>query len=659
MFDLSALMRSARPRLFPTFVLLVGFLVVVYALFGQRPLDFDEAGIFNAPYMVAEYSKVSYPVWVSRFPESFDTYWFHPPVYYVVLGTVLKFLSAFYAEGVLPAAIFGLCLYFATTMPAQIHEKYAFVLAAFALVVLSVETQMSHFGARPDMAATLAWLAGLLAMEKGRRSGWKPIPLATGALLTVFGATLHYITVFYALSIVVYAIFAYRDLGRAEFIRALGAMVLGGFVVGIPYLVFFFIPNLENIIKWLTEAETSNLHGHNPLAIFMFKLETHSVWNLFWSPVKLFRSFPGGLQALYIPIGLVSVLGMLLFRQTRVIGWATFPEVFFIYFIADKTQPFYLIPEYLLLFIITFYLAARAIAWTLRRSRFFTLEKPLLFIVTVAVTAYLTTASPKFGHAFRNAGDIQYHWMDVARAAAQTIVGTDAVVGEFIATWYLTGARYWYPEGYGRPLYKPGDEDNYIGSRKILADYNLQAVTDQYTRHVESGGNKKVGVWAGCYANNIFQLIGVVNVPGTAVVFYSKDRPQRIAYYQTNTDTLEVEKFEEAGEGDSVVGTYLCLRPENQPERGRFDFLNRYPTFLEIDGVNPQVLGVFRTSADRFAKMKEELSNDCSLKEVHFGTVTYQSFSEFMDMVPQFHTDVSFFRNVEDAVAAKKRNSRN
>ncbi len=660
-------MQKLRRRPDVVLALFLFALCVLYALWGQRPLDYDEAAIFNPAYMVAKFSKISAPIWAREGgsihfdPGLLDHMWIHPPVHYLVLGYVMKLMPLYYAEAVAPTILFAFCLYFGTTLRAGIYERLAYLLTAFVFVVLCVAMQSDNFSVRPNMSATLAWYAGMLGMERSRREGWSLLPLAIGSLLAVYGSTLHYITAFYVFSPLVYVVAAYRETGRTHFLKALAAIAIGGCIVGIPYLVGFLIPLADKIHIWLTQASASNTHGHNPWVIFLFKLQYNSENSLWFSSTPFFRSYPGALMKLYVPIGLVSSLGLVLIRPTRLIGIATLPQILFLYFVADKTQPFYLITEYLVVFLVTFVVAAWVIGHIEKRLRALSPEATsrlpegaITCLLAVVFAAHLSSTEPKFRHAVRNIGTYSYHWMDAARAASQTIVGPQGVVGDFGTIWYFAGSRYWFPIEYGRIDKPPEDETRYFAAPATFAIFNLRAVPDMVVERIQGNPKERYGELAGFYAKGMIGLQGAIQVPGSGVAFFSNVPQGRHLHYQINTDLMTVEQFETTPAGDMAYGTFLCVDADAMPRRSLFEHLNIYPTFLELNGSNPQFLGVFRTTAQNLAVVRTSISAGCQLKEAHLGIVTTYSFAEFITSSAEFHRDVDFYRTRDAAVAARQ-----
>ncbi|NQU60333.1 MAG: hypothetical protein HQ512_04320 [Rhodospirillales bacterium] len=668
------------PYFVPGLALLVVFLVIFYAGFGQRPINFDEPGIFNAPYMFAQYNSVSYPVWYHRFSDSFETYYFHPPVYYTALGTIMKVVSVYYAEAVIPTLIFMISVWLIVSMRAPSFYKFSYLLSLFSLVVVYIVTSMANFGVRPDMVMALCWAAGLLAMEKSRLEGWSWPMMFLGSFLAVLASSLHYIGVFFMASVPVYCFFAYRELGWRQSKKVLAAAVGGGCLIGVPYLVLFIIPNFEQIINWLTRAEFSNEHGSNPFRIFWFKVSSNAARDLSWSPVEFFRVFPGLLMRWYVPIGLFAAAGLLMIRNTRTLAWAALPHMIFIYFIADKNQSTYIIPEYFFIFLLVFTGSLLTVQRLLRHIRLSNWERPVMFVLCVSFAGHMAGSAPHFQYAFKQIGKFQVHWMEVARAAGQRIIGTDAVVGENTAAFYISGARYWYPEG---PMFllpdertfPPGqktrrkknrwhtgvlDEEKRLSAPTSIVGFTLNSPSWLLPKHLKAGGKKVDGNLAGYYADGKLNILGVVNTPANiGIMFFSTRKPDHARYFQINHYTRRISEFVESGQGDTIFGTYLCLTLKDIPEQKYFRFYHPFITYLEVDGKNPQILGVFRTPKRTFDKMTKVLSPDCYIKESHLGTVRSYSLVDFMKANPDFHKDISFFPNQQQAIEAKRATERN
>ncbi|NQU60335.1 MAG: hypothetical protein HQ512_04330 [Rhodospirillales bacterium] len=159
---------------------------------------------------------------------------------------------------------------------------------------------------------------------------------------------------------------------------------------------------------------------------------------------------------------------------------------------------------------------------------------------------------------------------------------------------------------------------------------------------------------AGYYADGKLNILGVVNTPANiGIMFFSTRKPDYARYFQINHNTRQITEFVESILGDTVYGTYLCKTLEDLPELKFFRFHHPFNTFLEVDGKNPQILGVFRTPKQTFYKLTKVLSPGCYIKESHLGTVRSYSFVEFMKQTPEFHTEVSFYRNQQQAIDAK------
>jgi hypothetical protein len=189
---------------------------------------------------------------------------------------------------------------------------------------------------------------------------------------------------------------------------------------------------------------------------------------------------------------------------------------------------------------------------------------------------------------------------------------------------------------------------------EYFVEYNLHHIEDVLERHRHAGGKAIVGKWAGLYALGKLRIDGVINVPGSTLLFYSRRQNGGFAHFSLNTDTLIISRFVETPGGDFAAGTFLCVRSEDLPKRRYFELVHYYPTQLEMDGANPQILGVFRTSRQRLEEARAQLAIGCRFKDVYYGTIHPYSFAQFMASVPEYDTHVDFFRSRDDALRARK-----
>ncbi len=82
---------------------------LAWAFFTNRKLVLDDLGLFNPPYMYANYGRVTYPV-----HGQFDRMTVHPPLHYWLLGVLMRAgIPPYYAEAVPPLFFLFLGLFLA------------------------------------------------------------------------------------------------------------------------------------------------------------------------------------------------------------------------------------------------------------------------------------------------------------------------------------------------------------------------------------------------------------------------------------------------------------------------------------------------------------------------------------------------------------------
>ncbi|HEY7187167.1 MAG TPA: hypothetical protein VH436_11505, partial [Vicinamibacterales bacterium] len=221
--------------------------VAACAFFVPRNGTGDELGLANPMYMLLRTGHMSYPVYYM-----FESMVVHPPTHYAEIAMFARLgLPMYYAEAlptVFAAAAFALVLY-------RSRFDTAFTVALFvgATMTLGLAIRrlpmLEWFGMRPEGELLFWWLAGLVALEHARRSGWPPAWSIAGSLFLTYAACLHYYAAPALAGVVVYAIAAARQDGAWHIGRpVLSILVPAVLVVAVVTIVFvgpYFTPIRE------------------------------------------------------------------------------------------------------------------------------------------------------------------------------------------------------------------------------------------------------------------------------------------------------------------------------------------------------------------------------------------------------------------------------
>jgi dolichol-phosphate mannosyltransferase len=438
---------------------------ILWAFFTRRPQDMDELGLLNPPYMLAHLGKLTYPAHSQH-----DALTVHPPTHYLAVGLALKALPAYYAEA-LPAFLFllvAVLVIYRSVLPQG--AKVGLLFASLGTWLLhgyaSFDDEVVHFGfgVRPELHMTLAWLAGLVALENGRLLGWSRRWLALGGALVTYASTIHYPATFAWVGALVYVPWAIRSLPRRAWLGPVGAIAAGAALVGVPYLAFFVLPHASEILH--------TVRAHGAVGGVGASLSSHLT-----EYGRHYEHFAGGPLMgvallplrLGIPVVLFSTALFVAAPKTRGIGLASLPFLLFVLFCTQgKTNHRgYFMPE------MTLYFAALAFAFVAGLNllaRRFLGGRCMTGPASVVLVLWLLAAP------ILHEADVSLRprilESSVARWAGKKILGNDALVGTQTTLWYATGAQHYRhvtPDLFWRPLLR-GDERAYLASFDAIAD---------------------------------------------------------------------------------------------------------------------------------------------------------------------------------------------
>ena len=385
----------------------------------------EEVVIHNASYMTSEYNKATYPVYDSYNPGNWESMYTHPPVHYVMVGWLMKLFEeadALFVYHMIIAAILFLAICFLCE-DNSLKLQLLLQVYVFGLVCLGV---YQNFSFRPEMALSLLWLAGLFFLERSRKNSFEAWSQALGSLLIVLTASIHFFAYPMVLSIVPYFIVALVRYGLSDGIRKTLPMTFTTSFVGMAYIAGFIIPNLRNVYIYLVMAQKTNtatFNLHSPLDMLRFHLDAHQNDGFYASEWG-------------IPVGLVAVVVLLLFKQSRFLAIAAGLYILSLTFQLKVKKSYYGFPEWFLFqisiaYVLSFLVTLHPVVKKMGNA---ILACVALFILLRVFTGFNDTCTNKL------------HPLNAVRATAQTIVGKHALIGGRHGLWYISGAEKWYNE---------------------------------------------------------------------------------------------------------------------------------------------------------------------------------------------------------------------
>lgn len=428
------------------------------ALFVDRPITGEEPPLFNPSYEFAHTGNLAFPDYAYAMfygPRLFSQLAIHPPTHYLLVGLALRLGDGIrLAEGLPVLVMIAIALLLVVksrlSIATQLASAFAlFAASSFAIVYFSD----SSFGARPELHVAVTWFAGLFALEGGRRRDWNAAWLFLGAALLTLAATMQWFASVAWVGAAAYAVAAFVGVGPSRSRRPIVALVAGVLVVGIPYLAFFIIPEWTIISEVRRSGWSGGLWG-----IWHFNLTEYG-----WLRESLSSSLDGptrwtsGLFQLglltRIPPFIIATALLLARRETRLMALASLPPFLF-YFFLTPLHGYYVIIEVLYFtfaavagLIAAVQWGARALAgavdWGARALR----GAAVPAVATVCIAVFLGwaawTGTPALSNVTFKYGPLPTP-LEVDRAAAQQIVGTNALVTSQHQLWYMAGGRYWH-----------------------------------------------------------------------------------------------------------------------------------------------------------------------------------------------------------------------
>lgn len=401
-------------------------------LFLPAAQGIDDIGLFNPIYMQLHYGETIYPI-----HQEFETMTVHPPVHYVEIASLMKLgvpLQLAQKMLIMGFLIAAAVVIVTSPISATIGSALLFGMVS-ALLFMPRPYEITTL--RPDTHLALAWFVGLLLLEAGRLCRWERKRLFLGAFLLTYASGLHYYGVLAFTGSFVYLLSAYRSLPRPEFLKTGAAIVLGGSLFGVPYLLLFVWPDWSSIVHHASAVQRQG----TGLAALGRHFEQYAWWveNAGDRSALYYLIYPA--LSLKIPVCVIGTVLLCIHRQTRLLAFASLPLCLFILLWARGKSAGYYLPE----LIIFFAGLGVMVAWLLcswKSEWWPDVRQGALSLVSIT-TIFLTLN--QWGVLDRvDASALEPPEMEIARAASLNLVGPNALVGGRIGLWYVSGATHWY-----------------------------------------------------------------------------------------------------------------------------------------------------------------------------------------------------------------------
>jgi len=622
----------------------VGIAVFAFAigLLSDRPysIDVDELGLRNPIYMYLHYGQMTGPVYYQ-----FTHMTTHPPTAYLMVAWLMQLgIPLFYAEAIPVLALLTLALALIAQGRFPTHIKLGLMFGAFTGGMIA---HTDYFELRADNDLAMTWFTGLVALENARLDGWNTKKLFLGSFLLTLASGLHYFGFIAFVGVVVYMIWVYRALGFAAAKGKILAMIAGGCLFGVPFLLLFIIPNWPHIVANI-QAASGNSTLADGVQLYFAQYDSllkQADWTHTFGGVL---AFP--LLYFHVPLCIVALLLLFRIPATRGIALGGAPLVLLVFLSAHK-QEHYLVPEFMLYFsgILISLLAqvVKVIARfpTLHRSKF---GVPAA-IGVLSVGVFLSVPSSLVTHV-----SLEPHFdeMDIARAAAREVLGTEALVGGRSGLWYISGAAHWYDISRdlvwnANPIVD-GDLRSYFTWFDAMAEYvHMSDVTVNQL-------NKSLSSW---YVDGTLQLRGFYfgqNHPHMSYLLFSVDQAAPLIGYGLREDHLY--RLEEVDTGDYVLATMVCaIGMLNEST-----FMPEFSSVLYLPGDTPtvdflptnveQIVWTMVVSRDDYAGLMAQEFEGCDVRDEFSMAMTPVDRAAILDNLAQNEQTIRIYQTFQEAV---------
>jgi hypothetical protein len=634
--------------------------IVVYALamflFIPRTSDIDELGLFNPVYMQLHYGHMTYPVY-----GHFHSMFVHPPVRYAEIAGLMRLgLPLPYAEGCM-VCLLTIAIAFALAFARFADvSKLALLFGFFAGLLWMAHVYDRTYSLRPDTQLALAWFLGLVLLQDGYARGWSLPRLFLGSFAVTYASGLHYYGVVAFVGVSYYLVKARKEL-RSELFRRVAVSILGGgCLFGLPYLVFFVIPNRWDIVMFSHQVQAAGTW----LSPVFKHFEQYSFWRLASKPAS-------GIVPLYsllypflyfkVPLFFVGSLLMMAKKDIRGIAIASLPLTVFVFVYSQGKSAGYFLPEVMIYFCGVATLAGLGVKFLAERAapKLAQAVVPIFFLGGSCWAMQL--GYPEYAHA-RVSRQALIPAMDIARACAKQLVGKDALIGGRIGLWYISGAQRWYDIS-ADLLWKK--DISVINLREYFSRFDYIVEHDHMSNTTVNSSLQSLPSW---YVSGLLKLRGffVADLhPNMNFLIFSAHQQQQVAGYIVEKG--KVYRFGQRLNGNAVFISRVC-KFESWPAINRFDlplfnaiylpkgglrdsFQSILPQARPGDAQSAVVTSVL--SAKEFALVRNRIDAECASLDTVYGDLEEVSVDKLMEEWRTTEQPMLFYQSIDDFVASR------
>ena len=588
---------------------LVAVAIVLICFFSPRRPGMEEVGVFNAVYTCAHFGKMTFPIYGLDF---FNSFGIHPHLHYAILAWLLRLGFGLYSAEATVISIISL-ITIALILEGKFPDpvKLGFLFGLYGAVVLAVLYLPDHaVGVRPELHVSIAWFAGLVALESGRLDNWRLSKLCLGAMLVTYAAAMQNYALLAPAGVGVYAVWMLCTMPPRQSIERIAACAAAMAVIAVPFLILYAYPNWQMMRANMNWSATHSAPIGAKLAAY-FDVYDGQVVPLLRNDLfsSLFAIGPLlGVLLLRIPPFLATVALFAIRRATRGMALAFLPVPVLAMWTLPKTH--YFISEELI------YLSA---FWSAVLSGCYLLgdvapraKRAVPVILSIACGALLLLGSPQLRD-IRPLKGLPLHEMEVARAAARQIVGPNALVASRHLGWYMSGGVDWYRVE--ASLTEPTKLDRF-DPQQFAAQFDAVADYPVFSWQTQNGNTFATGYLAGALQLKGFYL--AQRMGGLSLVIFQASPSSHVVGYCMRGDRLQ--RFDEDPSGPVAFVTALGPRDHAADVFGSLIY---DPNILDIPG-NPltTAISAYIVSRETYLAKASALPPEFKILDTKFGRLS-------------------------------------
>ena len=359
-----------------------------------------------------------------------------------------------------------------------------------------------------------------------------------------------------------------------------------------------------------------------------------------------------------IPLFATGSLVLIGKRDTRGIGIASLPLTVFVFLYSQGKSAGYYLPE-----LMVYFSGLGILACWIFRALFKSVIPKIHAPVTAAVFAGTCCWATQFGYPeYARSLPLQHLTpaMDIARACAKEIVGSNALIAGRIGLWYVSGAEKWY-EVEPDLLWKK--DISGINLRDYFSRFDYVVEHDHMSNTTINSFLQSLPSW---YQSGLFKLQGFFATdinPNLNFLLFKTSAPSQVKGFLFREGKLY--RFNQNEDGPFFFISRVC-QFDSWPAKNKFNLPNFDAIYLpkgNAEDPSRSILPAARSgdlqsaivtsllSRDEFASRQRGLDQECSVLDTITGTLEQIEVDPLLAGWRTSERPMQFYRSMDDIAA--------